>query len=317
MSQFKFFADRDIVIIGAQEHAAAYVPKLHASIQPTHLYPDGPLKLDETGLSKIGSIDEITALHNPFVIIARSASHGAVFDSTAKRLLELQLEFDHIDHLVDGATISTGLLQRMGKASSVDGAGNRVQIEPGASGKFLINFRRGGRGNVATIGKTHILGSKVQIDFFGSEANVGISSGTTFVNISIEIGDHGSVTIGEDCMFSHGIVIGQTDQHPIFEVATGKRLNYGKPISIGNHVWVGRDVKLLGGFTIGDGSIVGAGSTTSSRFPKNVLIVGSPAHVLREGVMWARDTLASEPIDHIDQCSDKQGLHWASESAQS
>jgi acetyltransferase-like isoleucine patch superfamily enzyme len=277
-------------------------------------HPDGAQKLNAPNLRKIESLDEIQSLCNPFAIVTRSAAMPLLLGPLVDRLHQLKVDFDDVDNLITGATVSTGLLKKMRKETHTDPNGNVIRIRHDVSDKFLVTFRRGGRENVVRLDAAQVMG-KVQVDFYGSNGRLEVEDGTTFVSTNIEVGHLGSVRIGKDCMFSHGIVIGQTDQHPIFDVSTGKRRNYGRPISIGNHVWVGRDTKILGGATIDDGSIVGAGAITSSRFGKNVLIAGSPARSLREGVLWARDTLASEQIDHIDQCNDKQGLHWASESA--
>jgi acetyltransferase-like isoleucine patch superfamily enzyme len=314
MDSSNIFLDRDIVVIGAQENAIMQMPKLSDGIAPTHIYSDGPQKLDAPSLKKVASLEEIQSLRRPFAIVTRSATMPLLLTQLVDRLHHLKIDFDHIDNLITGATISTGLLKKLRKEIHTDPNGNVIQIGNGVSDKFFVNFRRGGRGNKVMLEEAEVMG-KVQVEFYGSKGTVVVGGGTTFVSTHIELGHLGSVQIGKDCMFSHGIVIGQTDQHPMFDLSTGARINYGKPISIGNHVWVGRDTKLLGGATIGDGSIVGAGAVTSSRFEQNVLIAGSPARRLRKGVLWARDTLASVQIDHIDQCNDKQGLHWAAANA--
>ncbi|MCA8412103.1 acyltransferase [Burkholderia multivorans] len=317
-SRLNHFDDRDLVLVGAQEHAVAQLPQLPARIKPTYLYADGPVKLEAHGFKIIDDLDGIRSLRNPFILIARSPSPATPgpLSLIVENLRRLGVEYEHIDHLVKGAVINTGLMKRMKKESSIDASGNCVRIGAKTSDKFFITFRRNGQCNSVALDDTHIM-SKVQIDFYGSDANVTIGSGTTFVSTFIDVGHRGSVSIGEDCMFSHGIVLGQTDQHPIFDAASGKRINYGKPITIGNHVWVGRDAMLLSGFGIGDGGVVGARSVTSSRFRSNVVIAGSPAAELRQGVTWARDTLASEQIDHVDQCEDKMGLHWLQQNAPS
>jgi acetyltransferase-like isoleucine patch superfamily enzyme len=313
MSQSNIFLDRDIVVFGAQDHAVVQLPKLNRLITATHIYPDGEMKVSAPNLVKLDTIEAIQSLRNPFVIICRASSMSQILGQISTELTQLNIEFDHIDHLITGAVISTELLKKMKKRSHIDPNGNVVRISEDVSDKFWINFRRNGGKNVVTLDSTHIA-DRVKINFYGSEGKIDVGSGTSFVSTVIEAGHLGSVRIGKDCMFSHGIELGQTDQHPFFDLATGKRLNYGKSISIGNHVWVGRNVNILGGADIADGSIVGAGSITSSKFGKNVLIAGSPARVLREGVLWARDSLTSEPIDHITQCNDKQGLYWALEN---
>ena len=53
------------------------------------------------------------------------------------------------------------------------------------------------------------------------------------------------------------------------------------PISIGRGCWIGQNVTVLPGVTLGDNVIVGAGSIVTSSFPSNVIIAGSPAKVIK------------------------------------
>ena len=57
---------------------------------------------------------------------------------------------------------------------------------------------------------------------------------------------------------------------------------YGKPIHIGKNVWLGGDVKVLAGVTIGDNTIIGTGSIVTKDIPSNVIAVGNPCKVIRE-----------------------------------
>ena len=55
-----------------------------------------------------------------------------------------------------------------------------------------------------------------------------------------------------------------------------------KPIKIGNGCWIGANVVVLPGVTIGDGTVIGAGSVVTKDIPANVVAVGNPCHVLRK-----------------------------------
>ena len=57
---------------------------------------------------------------------------------------------------------------------------------------------------------------------------------------------------------------------------------YGKPIHIGKNVWLGGDVKVLAGVTIGDNTIIGTGSIVTKDIPSNVIAVGNPCKVIRK-----------------------------------
>ena len=56
----------------------------------------------------------------------------------------------------------------------------------------------------------------------------------------------------------------------------------GKPVHIGKNVWLGGDVKILAGVTIGDHAIIGAGSIVTKDIPENVIAAGNPCQVIRE-----------------------------------
>ncbi len=93
-------------------------------------------------------------------------------------------------------------------------------------------------------------------------------------------------------MFSNHIIVRTSDSHPIFDLVSGERLNKPDSVTIGNHVWVAPNVKIMKGSVIPDGCIIGSDTTTSKAFyEKNVLIVGRPAHIIKKNINWTRDKL--------------------------
>lgn len=58
-------------------------------------------------------------------------------------------------------------------------------------------------------------------------------------------------------------------------------LEYGFPITVGNNVWIGGHVCVMPGVTIGDNSIIGAGSVVTKDIPSNVIAAGNPCKVIR------------------------------------
>ena len=58
------------------------------------------------------------------------------------------------------------------------------------------------------------------------------------------------------------------------------------PIVIGDHVWIGMNVIVLKGVTIGEGSIVAAGSVVNKDVPPHCLVAGVPAKVVKTDVTW-------------------------------
>ena len=58
-------------------------------------------------------------------------------------------------------------------------------------------------------------------------------------------------------------------------------VEFGKPVRLGNNVWIGGSVVICPGVTIGDNSVIGAGSVVTRDIPANVVAVGNPCKVLR------------------------------------
>ena len=70
--------------------------------------------------------------------------------------------------------------------------------------------------------------------------------------------------------------------HPLLGALRERNYQYNMPVRIGRNCWLGAGVIVLQGVTIGDNTVVGAGSVVTKDLPSNVLAVGTPARVLRE-----------------------------------
>lgn len=104
------------------------------------------------------------------------------------------------------------------------------------------------------------------------------------------MGNKRKVSIGEDCMFSSDINIWTTDGHPIYDLNTGNLINEDKDISIGNHVWLARNVSIHKGAVIPDNCVVGAHAIVTKEFSEpNCLIAGIPAKILKKNIRWERE----------------------------
>jgi acetyltransferase-like isoleucine patch superfamily enzyme len=123
----------------------------------------------------------------------------------------------------------------------------------------------------------------------GDGASLRIGPRTTFNQVGMTSHEGSAITFGSDCMLSTDIHMDAGDMHPIYDRATGERLNPPRDIEVGDHVWLGTRVLLLKGAKIGSGTIVGAGSMVAGTLPENVLAAGSPAKVVRENVVWSRE----------------------------
>lgn len=83
-----------------------------------------------------------------------------------------------------------------------------------------------------------------------------------------------NVFIAPNCVFS-------TAGHAIDAKQRGKGLEIARPIAVGSNVWIGANVSVLPGVTIGDNTIIGAGSVVNKDIPSNVIAVGNPCRVMR------------------------------------
>ncbi len=89
------------------------------------------------------------------------------------------------------------------------------------------------------------------------------------------------VTIGEDVQIGPNVQL-LTPTHPVDPVERRTRIEGAEPIVIGDNVWLGGGVIVLPGVTIGENTVVGAGSVVVRDLPANVVAVGNPARVVRE-----------------------------------
>jgi len=100
-----------------------------------------------------------------------------------------------------------------------------------------------------------------------------------FMNFNCIILDTCKVTIGSFTQFGPAVQI-LTPLHPL-DAALRRKEEYGKPIVIGEDVWVGGGALILPGVTIGARTVIGAGSVVTRDIPEGVLAVGNPCRVVR------------------------------------
>jgi maltose O-acetyltransferase len=102
-----------------------------------------------------------------------------------------------------------------------------------------------------------------------------------YINFGCIILDCAEVTIG-----SHTLIGPNVGLYPVnHSIDAEERINggcIGKPINIGKNVWLGGDVKVLAGVSIGDNTIIGTGSIVTHDIPSNVIAVGNPCKVIRK-----------------------------------
>ena len=92
--------------------------------------------------------------------------------------------------------------------------------------------------------------------------------------------DEAKVTFGDNVFIAPNCGF-YTAGHPLDVEQRNKGLEYAYPITIGNNVWIGAHVCVLPGVTIGDNTVIGAGSIVTKNIPANVLAAGNPCKVIR------------------------------------
>lgn len=102
----------------------------------------------------------------------------------------------------------------------------------------------------------------------------------TFINCNLTALDVAPIVIGADCQLGPSVQL-LTPIHPIEPQPRRDKLEGGRPITLGDNVWLGGGVIVCPGVTIGDNTVVGAGSVVTRDLPANVIAVGNPARVLR------------------------------------
>ena len=102
----------------------------------------------------------------------------------------------------------------------------------------------------------------------------------TFINCNLTALDVAPIVIGADCQLGPSVQL-LTPIHPIEPQPRRDKFEGGRPITLGDNVWLGGGVIVCPGVTIGDNTVVGAGSVVTRDLPANVIAVGNPARVLR------------------------------------
>lgn len=111
---------------------------------------------------------------------------------------------------------------------------------------------------------------------FGKNITVGKN---VFINSGCRFQDQGAIFIGDNANIGHNVVLATLDHGVLPE---DRNNLYPAPITIGNNVWIGANVTVLKGVTIGDNSIIAAGAVVTKDVPKNYIVGGVPAKLIKE-----------------------------------
>ncbi len=116
--------------------------------------------------------------------------------------------------------------------------------------------------------------------FFGFGTNVEAGD-RLFINNDCVFVDPGKIILGDDVLIGPQCGF-YTAIHPLDPELRRESYEMAKPIRVGNNVWFGGHATVLPGVTIGDNTVIGAGSVVTHDIPSNVVAVGNPCRVIRQ-----------------------------------
>jgi len=102
-----------------------------------------------------------------------------------------------------------------------------------------------------------------------------------YANFNLTLVDDTHIYVGDYTMIGPNVTLA-TAGHPIAPELREKGYQFNMPIHIGKNCWLGAGVIVLQGVTIGDNTVIGAGSVVTKDIPSNVVAVGNPCRVMRE-----------------------------------
>ncbi len=126
-------------------------------------------------------------------------------------------------------------------------------------------------------GKTLFIETPFTCDYGG---NVYVGE-NFYANFDCVILDTCEVRIGDNCMFGPRVSL-FTAGHPLDAATRNSGWEFGRPITIGNNVWIGGHAVINPGVTIGNNVVVASGAVVIRDVPDNVVVGGNPARILKQ-----------------------------------
>ena len=191
-----------------------------------------------------------------------------------------------------------------------NGSNNRVSIDPVSVARMTGSIEMIGSNNSISIGSgcyssghfNATLGTNCHLTIgddchlghnfihMAADSTLAIGQKTSFNGASeILMHEPSKVTIGSFCLIASDTMISTSDMHSVLDAQTGARINPAKDILIENKVWIGARAVILKGCRIGAGSIVALGAIVTGDVPRQAVMAGNPARVVRTGVTWREE----------------------------
>lgn len=102
-----------------------------------------------------------------------------------------------------------------------------------------------------------------------------------YLNFGCVFLDCTNITLGDEVLLGPGVQV-YTAAHPIEATPRRQGWEFALPVTIGSGVWIGGGTVLCPGVSIGENSVIGAGSVVTKNIPANVVAVGNPCRVIKE-----------------------------------
>lgn len=204
-----------------------------------------------------------------------------------KNIQKVRLRNYFLNEYIGGKRICNSYVLALGNFKYIARKNTHINIEKGAlTFNKIFSEPDSGTGILKMMENSEI-NVKNDFDIFSDHhiilmKNAKLNLGSGYINYGLKIRCFKEITIGENVAISENFTIWDSDAHEII----GHQSESAQPIKIGNHVWIGVNVTILKGVSIGDGAIIAAGAVVTKDIPAKCLAGGVPAKVIKENMEW-------------------------------